>query len=157
MRLKPPVKARPLAAHVDELAGIAGAAGTLLRRWDLEEAERRWAAQDAADPRRPGVYAPSDRVEYSALYLQLAHGALQPEDVVRVWTVQDCACDPCARRETVCVTEAPHGERLHIWPEFVKHQGLVQVEDLAVLDATGGRKEPSLEACTKAILKARRR
>jgi hypothetical protein len=130
--MKPPVKA-PLAAHVDVLAGIAGAGGTLLRRWALEEAERAWAAEPG--PRRVAGFVAGDTVVYTARFLQLACAQLEPADIARVWTVQACGCDLCALGRHLCTTEwlQAEGAFRHLARAHLRHQGVVGTDDLAVV------------------------
>jgi len=148
-RLRPPVKVRtsgrpdaPFTQYVDALASAAGAAATLLKREALAELERQEAAEDRADPRRPGVYRPGDRVVYTARWLQLC-ASCRGDAIAREWTVQACRCDLCAGGKHLCTTTAlAEGGYWHVARAHVRHAGLVQTDDVAALELKRPSRRP---------------
>lgn len=144
--MKPPVKVQPsqptlpglvapdpmlaYRARVDADIELIGAAATAKKRWALEESERVWAAQAEADPRRPDVFNPGDRVVYTAKFLQLFNGY---RDIATVWTIQQCACELCELGNHVCTTEwsAGYDTFRHLSRAAIRHKGALHVDDVA--------------------------
>jgi hypothetical protein len=142
-KLKPPKKApqKSIEERLEELARIEyrkkvdadiytiGAVGTLKKQWELEEAEKLWAEEAAADTRRPGIFNAGDRVEFTAKHIQQTSAGLGQS---KVFTIQECSCDLCALGNHVCTTDMASfypGFR-HIHKSVIRHRGSMHVDDV---------------------------
>lgn len=122
------------AQWVDAVVDCAALVEIDRRRDNLADLERFEAEELERDPRRPGVFAPGDKVTFCAQYLQLAYSCVVPESARRVFTVRACHCDLCKAGEFVSTTDwlEDYGIFGHLRKGVLAHHGAVHGETLCV-------------------------
>jgi hypothetical protein len=127
--VKPLAKVKP--TTIGELVDRVMELGARVRNDAREQTLLELDAEAAADtdPRRPGVFAPGDRVVFTARFLYMTHAY---RDISTVFTIQACACALCAFGEHVCTTEwlAGYDTFRHVHRSAIRHHGALHADDL---------------------------